>query len=147
MDNDTIQGTDAFRNETEPEPGRSLRPVLQRLRDEVADIEALAVVSGDGLPLAAVPAEGDDPDHFGTTCARLLALAEQTAAEVARGHLCQMLIECEEGTMLLVRGSPNAVLAIASRPSINLARIFISGRRTASEIATIVEQALTGRYR
>lgn len=145
MDNGTIQGTDASRNEMQPE--RSLHPVLQRLRDDVAEIEALAVVSGDGLPLAAVPAEGDDPDHFGTTCARLLALAERTAVEVARGHLCQMLIECEQGTVLLVRGSPNAVLAIASRPSINLARIFICGRRAASEVATIVEQALTGRYR
>jgi predicted regulator of Ras-like GTPase activity (Roadblock/LC7/MglB family) len=115
---------------------KALRPVLRRLNSLSADIEASAVVSGDGLTIASVFGEGIDPDRFGAMCASLLALADRAGQEIARGQLRQVLIEGDNGTMLLVHAGPDAVLAVAARPTINLGMVFLEAKRTAAVVQT-----------
>ncbi|BAU48386.1 hypothetical protein SVA_1832 [Sulfurifustis variabilis] len=115
---------------------KALRPVLRRLNSLSADIEASAVISGDGLTIASVLGEGIDADRFGAMCASLLALADRAAQEIARGQLKQVLIEGENGTMLLVQAGPDAVLAVAARVTINLGMVFLEAKRTAAVVRT-----------
>lgn len=117
-----------------------LRPILRALNGQSADIEASAVISGDGFTLAAVLGEDVDPDRFGAMCASLLALADRAAQEIARGTLKQVLVEGERGTMLLVQAGPEAVLAVAARPTMNLGMVFLEARKTALK----VQAALAG---
>jgi len=120
--------------------GKLLRPILRTLNGQTNDMEASAVVSGDGLTLASVLGEGVDADRFGAMCASLLALANRAAQEIARGELKQVLVEGENGVMLLVKAGPDSVLAVAAKPTINLGMIFIEARKTATRIgATIME--------
>jgi len=111
-----------------------LRPVLRALNASSEDIEASAVVSGDGLTIAAVLGEGVDADRFGAMCASLLALAARAAQEISRGQLKQVLVEGERGTMLLVHAGNDAVLAVAARPTKNLGMVFLEARRSAQKV-------------
>ncbi|VAW61302.1 hypothetical protein MNBD_GAMMA11-2415 [hydrothermal vent metagenome] len=126
-------------NENEQaEPGKSLRPILRRFNSMSNDIEASAVISSDGLNMAWVLGSDVDPDRFGAMCASLLALANRTAQEISRGKLKQVLIEGDKGSMLLVYAGNDAVLAAATKPSVNLGKIFIDTRKTAENISELL---------
>jgi len=120
-----------------------LRPVLRTLNASSEDIEASAVVSGDGLTIAAVLGEGVDPDRFGAMCASLLALAARAAQEISRGQLKQVLVEGERGTMLLVHAGEDAVLAVAARPTKNLGMVFLEARRSAQKVLETLAKTAT----
>ena len=111
-----------------------LRTILRGLNTTSADIEASAVVTGDGLTLAAVLGEGVDPDRFGAMCASLLALADRAAQEISRGQLKQVLIEGDKGTMLLIYAGDDAVLAVAARSTGNLGMVFLEARKTVLKV-------------
>lgn len=117
---------------------KSLRATLRTLNAFSADIEASAIISTDGIMLAAVLGEGTDSDRFGAMCASLLALADRAAQEVARGALKQVLVEGEKGVMLLVYAGRDAVLAVAARPTVNLGMVFIEARKTAIKLEEMV---------
>ena len=125
--------------EKNTEPGKSLRPLLRSFNSASEDIEASAVITGDGLSIAWVLDEEVDPDRFGAMCASLLALANRTAQEISRGTLKQVLVEGENGTMLLVYAGNDAVLAVAARPTVNLGKVFIDARKTALKISSVLE--------
>lgn len=128
--------------EKSEEPGKSLRPILRSFNAQSKDIEASAVISSDGYAMAWVLDESVDHDRFGAMCASLLALADRAAKEISRGQLRQVLIEGEKGCMLLVYAGEDAVFAVATRPTINLGKIFIDAKKTASQIAEVI-----GRFR
>ncbi len=122
-----------------PDPRQvRLRAVLRGLNSTSADIEASAVVTGDGLTLASVLGEGVDPDRFGAMCASLLALSDRAAQEISRGQLKQVLIEGDKGTMLLVYAGNEAVLAVAARSTGNLGMVFLEARKIALKVQEIM---------
>lgn len=118
--------------------GKALRPVLRAFSGASMDIEASAVVSGDGMTLAWLLNDNVDPDRFGAMCASLLALANRAAQEISRGQLKQVLVEGEKGTMLLVYAGVHTVLAVAAKPTANLGKVFIDARKTAAGISEIM---------
>lgn len=120
--------------------GKVLRPILRSFNGASKDIEASAVISGDGFSLAWVLDENVDPDRFGAMCASLLALANRAAQEISRGELKQVLIEGSKGTMLLVYAGEDAVLAVAAQPTVNLGMVFIEARKTAQNIKNVLEK-------
>ena len=135
---------EAFENSQQDneEPGKSLRPVLRAINSASSDIEASAVISGDGFTLAAVLGSEVDSDRFGAMCASLLALANRAAQEISRGKLKQVLIEGENGIMLLVYAGNNAVLAVAAKETVNLGKVFIDSRKAAANIAILLEKII-----
>lgn len=121
--------------------GSRLRSSLRTLNGLSEDIEASAVISSDGLTLASVLDSGVDADRFGAMCASLLALADRAGREIARGDLKQVIVEGDKGTMLLVSAGPDAVLAVAARPTINLGMVFIETRKMAAKIELTLMEA------
>lgn len=117
----------------------AIRSVLRELNASSNEVTASAAITTDGFIIGAVLGEGVDADRFGAMCASLLALAERAAQEIGRGKLKQVLVEGETGLMLLVHAGDNAVLAVASKPSINLGMIFIEARKSAQKIRAKLE--------
>ncbi len=117
----------------------ALRSVLRELNASSTDIEASACISSDGFTMAAVLGEGVDPDRFGAMCASLLALAHRAAQEIQRGKLKLVLVEGDQGVMLLVQAGPNAILAVAAKPSKNLGMIFLDARKVAQKLLGVLE--------
>lgn len=130
-----------YNTQKTPEEVRTsaLRSVLRELNATSADIEASACISSDGFTLAAVLGEGVDADRFGAMCASLLALAQRAAQEVQRGNLKLVLVEGEQGVMLLVQAGPNTILAIAAKPSKNLGMIFMDAKKFAKKLLETLE--------
>jgi hypothetical protein len=117
-----------------------MRSVLRALAGALADIEASAVISGDGLMIASVLHDkASDQDRFAAMCASLLALARRASVEIQRGELRLVLVDGEEGAMLLVHAGSNMVLAIAARRSANLGMIFHEAKKAATRINAIAE--------
>jgi predicted regulator of Ras-like GTPase activity (Roadblock/LC7/MglB family) len=72
-------------------------------------------------------------------CASLLALARRAAQEIQRGNLRLVLVEGEQGVMLLVQAGPDAILAVAAKPSKNLGMIFLEARKVAQKLQGVLE--------
>ena len=68
-----------------------LTSILSELNGSSADIEASAIVSIDGLMMAALLPSSMDEDRVGAMSAALLSLGDRTAKELARGGLEQVL--------------------------------------------------------
>src|SRR5215207_1226549 len=78
--------------------------MVDRLRDmqvSSPDIEASAVVSVDGLPIAtALPREVEE-DRVSAMSAAMLSLGERIASELGRGNLSEVQIKGEKGFVIL----------------------------------------------
>lgn len=117
---------------------KSLRPILRGFNASSAEIEASAVITSDGYNLAWELDESVDHDRYGAMCASLLALANRAAQEIQRGELKQVMIEGENGAMLLVYAGEDAVLALGTKPTANLGMVFIEARKTAQKIKEVL---------
>jgi len=117
----------------------ALRSVLRELNSSSTDIEASACISSDGYTIASVLGQDTDPDRFGAMCASLLALAHRAAQEIQRGNLKLVLVEGEQGVMLLVQAGPDAILAVAAKPGKNLGMIFLDSRKIAQKLLGVLE--------
>jgi len=114
-----------------------MRSLLRRLHSDLNGIEASAAISGDGLSLASVLEPGMDADRFGALCASLLALSDTVAREVARGRFRQVLVEGDQGSLLVVQSGGQGVLAVAAGPRANLGHVFLAARKTADALACL----------
>jgi len=115
-----------------------LRSILSDLNGSSADIEASAVISSDGLNMAALLPQGVDEDRVGAMAAALLSLGERTARELARGDLEQVMVKGSEGYILMSHAGQDAVLTVIARQDAKLGLIFLDAKRAAKSITEIL---------
>ena len=105
------------------------------------DVEAAAVVSFDGLPMAsALPADLEE-DRVGAMSAALLSLGEQAALGLGRGQLNQVFVEGEHGFVFLMSAQDQAVLAAVAARSAKIGFMLFEMRRAATRIGGVLSQA------
>jgi len=117
----------------------ALNSILRELNASSSDIEASACISSDGFNLASVLNNDVNPDRYSAMCASLLALANRAAQEIQRGSLKLVLVEGEQGVMLLVQAGQDSILAVAAKPNRNLGMIFLSAKKSAQKIMTTID--------
>lgn len=117
---------------------RDIEEVLRRLEARIADIEGLAVVTKDGLPVAAALPGRIEEDRVGAMTAAMLSLGERVVEELERGTIKQVLIEGDNGLILIIEAGPHAVLAGVCRPEAKLGLVLLDMRRAAARLAEIV---------
>ncbi|MDH5325607.1 MAG: roadblock/LC7 domain-containing protein [Gammaproteobacteria bacterium] len=113
--------------------------ILAELNDSSADIEASAVISGDGLTLAAVSEKSLDQDKVGAMSAAMLSLGERTAQELARGELEQLMIKGKSGYVLMTHAGPDTVVTVLARPKAKLGLIFLDVKRFTENISRALQ--------
>lgn len=116
------------------------RAVLRGLHANLAEVEASAVVTRDGITIASLLSVGTDRDRFGAMCASLLALAARASKEVDRGNLRQIILDGQQGPLLLTHAGDSAVLAVAAVPRANLGRLILETRKVAAEVTALCAQ-------
>jgi uncharacterized protein len=117
----------------------------QRLDRAIADllaqapeVEAAAVVSFDGLPMAsALPATMDE-DRVAAMSAALLSLGERAAEGLGRGGLNQVYIEGDHGTVFLVSADDEAVLVAVAAEGAKVGMMLYEVRRAAKTVAEVL---------
>lgn len=115
-----------------------LSSALAELNSTSADIEASAIISIDGLMMAAMLPQGLDEDRVGAMSAAILSLGDRTAAELGRGSLEQVLVKGNAGYVLMTHAGEEAVLTVLATPQAKLGLIFLDVKRAASSIAKVI---------
>ncbi|MDF2181483.1 roadblock/LC7 domain-containing protein [Neptuniibacter sp. CAU 1671] len=115
-----------------------LTSILRNLNGTSADIEACAVISIDGLMMAAQMPHGLDEDRVGAMSAAMLSLGERTAKELARGVMEQVLVKGDKGYILMTNASKDAVLTVVANANARLGLIFFDVRKAADEIGKVL---------
>ena len=116
--------------------------LVERLRDlqlTTPDVEASAVVSVDGLTIAASLPGDVEEDRVAAMSAAMLSLGERIAGELGRGVLDEVYIHGTEGYVLLTSVGREAVLTVLTRRQAKLGLVFLEMRRAAEDLERFVE--------
>lgn len=111
---------------------------LSVLMAQTPEIEAAAVVSFDGLPMASALPAGMDEDRVAAMSAALLSLGERAAQGLGRGELSQVYIEGETGTVYLVSADDEAVLVAVAARGAKAGLMLFEARRAAAAVADVL---------
>lgn len=111
---------------------------IHALLAQTPEIEAAAVVSFDGLPMAAALPPSMDEDRVAAMSAALLSLGERAAQGLGRGELSQVYIEGDAGTVFLVSADDEAVLVAVASKGAKVGMMLYEVRRTAAAIADVL---------
>ncbi|MGH2754178.1 MAG: roadblock/LC7 domain-containing protein [Actinomycetota bacterium] len=103
-----------------------------------AEVEAAAVVSVDGLPMAsALPAYVEE-DRLAAMSAALLTLGERAATNLGKGGLSQVFVEGEDGHVILMAAGTDAVFVTVTSTEAKVGLVLFEMRRIAGRIAEIM---------
>ena len=108
---------------------------IHALLAQTPEIEAAAVVSFDGLPMASALPPSMDEDRVAAMSAALLSLGERAAQGLGRGELSQVYIEGEAGTVFLVSTDNEAVLVAVAARGAKVGMMLYEVRRAAAAVA------------
>ena len=112
--------------------------VLEELKGSSADVEASALISTDGLMIASALPAGMDEDRVGAMSAALLSLGERTARELARGSLERVLVQGEDGYVIMTAAGEEAVLTVLAKSNAKLGLIFLDIKRAAEALSKLI---------
>ena len=99
-----------------------LKPALRALRQSCGAI-ASAVVSRDGLVIAADVPEGVSMDTFGIMCATLLGAASTAHSELRIGTPLHVIVDSEDAKMVVVGAGRKALIVtvVGRKGDVNVA--------------------------
>lgn len=107
---------------------------LRELQANTPDVEASAVVSVDGLTIAASLPATVEEDRVSAMSAAMLSLGERIAGELGRGGLDQVYIHGDDGYVLLTAIGQDAVLTVLARKEAKLGLVFLEMNRAAEDL-------------
>src|SRR3954447_2614461 len=111
---------------------------IAELLAQAPEVEAAAVVSFDGLPMASALPVTMDEDRVAAMSAALLSLGERAAEGLGRGGLNQVYIEGEHGTVFLVSADDEAVLVAVAAKAAKVGMMLYEVRRAAAVVAEVL---------
>lgn len=115
-----------------------LAAALERFLDVSTDVEAAAVVSGDGLPIASALPPHVEEDRLAAMSAALLTLGERAATGLGKGALGQVYVEGDQGHVVLMAAGDDAVLVTVTSPRAKVGLILFEMRQTARRVIDIM---------
>ena len=111
---------------------------IHALLSQTPEIEAAAVVSFDGLPMASALPPSMDEDRVAAMSAALLSLGERAAQGLGRGELSQVYIEGDAGTVFLISADNEAVLVAVAAKGAKAGMMLYEVKRTAALVAAVL---------
>jgi uncharacterized protein len=121
----------------------AMAAALNEFLDVSWEVEAAAVVSPDGLPMASALPPDVEEDRLAAMSASLLTLGERAAEGLDKGQLAQVLVEGEQGYVLLMSAGPDALLVAVMSREAKVGLVLFEMRRAAASIAAVMD----GSYR
>lgn len=116
-----------------------MQEVLRKLRSLAPGIEASALVSLDGLTIAADLPTDVEEERIAAMSAAMLGLGERTSREFGKGKLNRVLIDSEEGKIILTEAGEDMVLTVITTKNAKLGLVFLEMRRAAKGLEEIMK--------
>ena len=111
---------------------------LRQLRRSSPDVEASAIVSIDGLPIASDLPSGSEEDRVSAMSAAMLSLGERISGELNRGILDQVYIRGDQGYVILMAVGPDAVLTVMCGKEAKTGLVFLDMKRAVGMLERLV---------
>ncbi len=121
-----------------------LERTLKKLHVVLDGVKASVIVNVDGLLVASYPPERDDADNptnspqVAAMAATLIGLAENTLDRLAQGRLDRILMEGEDGLMLVYPAGRVASVAVLLEKHARLDRAFFAASKAAEEVVEVL---------
>lgn len=123
-----------------PSRAESIHELLDKLRTFDPDIEGTAVATNEGLVIASSLSEHLDEERLSAICAGVATVTRRTAEEFDKGEPTEVHIRAPKGYILIIRAGQSSLLVAITRGGANLGLILLDMRKTASQIAPILDQ-------
>ena len=107
------------------------------------EVEAAAVVSADGLPMASALPPHVQEDRLAAMSAALLTLGERAADNLGKGELAQVFVEGANGHVILMSAGANAVLVAVTSKGAKAGLILFEMRRSADRVRNVMDAPST----
>jgi uncharacterized protein len=115
-----------------------LAQALDALLEASPEVEAAAVVSSDGLPMASALPTHVEEDRLAAMSAALLTLGDRAAAGLGKGALAQVFVEGEDGHVILMSAGPDAVLVGVVSKGSKIGLVLFEMRRSADRVQSVM---------
>ncbi|MPZ70318.1 MAG: hypothetical protein GEU71_12450 [Actinobacteria bacterium] len=120
-----------------------LAEVLDGFLGDAPEIQAAAVVSVDGLPMASALPPDVEEERLAAMSAALHTLGERAATGLGKGDLEQVFVEAEDGYVVLMAAGEGAVLVTVADRDAKAGLVIFEMRKTASRVAEIMNGEAT----
>ena len=113
--------------------------LLRQMEAINSEIQGSAIVSVQGLPICSVLARDVNDGIVSAMSAAILSVSERAVDELARGELKRILIEGEDGIIILSRAGGNAILCTLARSNASLGMVFLNIESVSRKIAQLLD--------
>ncbi|MGH2775777.1 MAG: roadblock/LC7 domain-containing protein [Actinomycetota bacterium] len=117
-----------------------LAAVLDEFLSVSLDVEAAAVVSSDGLPMASALPPDVQEDRLAAMSAALLSLGERAANGLDKGDLAQVYVEGSAGNVVLMAAGRHAVLVAMTAKHAKAGLVLYEMRSSARRVEQVLEE-------
>ncbi|UCE15142.1 MAG: roadblock/LC7 domain-containing protein [Candidatus Heimdallarchaeota archaeon] len=117
---------------------QEIERILQELQSRIPDMEGLAVVSREGLPLASKLFTTTDEDRICAMTAASLSLSDRIVFELERGIMDQVIITGSEGLVIIRDAGQHAVLVGIAKVNAKLGLVLLDMKRAAQKLAGLI---------
>ena len=111
--------------------------LLKELR-KVGEMQGSAVVSRDGLIIAADLSKDVDEETFAAMSAAMQGAAETAVSELKKGRLNEIIIDSERAKLISLGAGELAILVCLTKREINLGLARLEINRTAKKITSLL---------
>ncbi len=127
-----------------------LEEALEELCGKLAGVQGAVIVSIEGFVVASYAPRESDMDEEGPTsspqvaamAATLIALGERTLSRLAQGEMIRLLIEGNDGGMLVVPANRRASVAVMVGRGAKMGLVLYALQQAAGKISDILEGSM-----
>jgi len=112
--------------------------VLQNFVTATSDVQGAALVTPDGLPLAASLPGAMDEERVSAMSAAMLSLGERIGQELARGSIDRIYVEGDKGYGILTSCGDDAVLLVLADQKAKQGVLMLEIKRVVADIKPIL---------
>ncbi|MCK6624560.1 MAG: roadblock/LC7 domain-containing protein [Anaerolineae bacterium] len=124
-----------------------LEEALKELCSKLEGIQGAVIVSIEGFVVAAYTPQENEMDEEGPTsspqvaamAATLIALGERTLSRLAQGEMIRLLVEGNDGGMLVVPANRRASVAVMVGREAKMGLVLYALQQSAGKISSILE--------
>ena len=119
----------------------SLREQLEKILKDLkaaGDIEASAIVSRDGLLIAADISQNVNAEAFAAMTATMLGAAETATSELGKGIPDRVIVEGKEGKIIATGAGPKALLVVMTTSRANLGLVLLEMSKASEKVKELL---------
>lgn len=115
-----------------------IRNILQNFVSGTNDVQGAALVTPDGLPLAATLPGGMDEERVSAMSAAMLSLGDRIGSELSRGTIDRIFVEGDNGYGILTSCGEDAVFLVLASHSAKQGLLMLEIKRTVADLKAIL---------